>query len=387
MIPAAALKAATSTTKPASPNQLNEESDAIVPNAKVQTSTSTLQAIVSVDTKAVQYRDLEAVTGSSLNVASKLPLTVSRTSCETIPDTVPIDPAVDFAFSKCADQMAIEGLHSKTYTEISIDAAPKAVDSGVESPASNAPQEDVTTNISQVSELSANTKEVFPSSEDVAYTSKTLTPDVEEIVDMHEVTVTSKVIATTEVSPAHEDGHLEESFSDPEVVTPTNASAFVSIAQAQYTSQPQSQDFIAPNWTSNANADKTPSRQEIINQTVGAAESIMDISRAEAVAVACGEIPTLREVCLEEAIPVSDPIPEVSLFKSTEDLPVVETISASPSKAVKIDGMREMSDDAQSSVNLKDPVLTQTDVLEEEVQKEFEELPEGMSFFLHSMPT
>lgn len=417
MIPAAALKAATSTTKPATPNQLNDQSDAkatIVSNAKVQTSSSTLPAIVTVecssesavpvDTKPVQYIvDIVAVTGSSLNVASKLPVAASRTFCETTPDTVLIDSDVDFAYSKCADQMAMEGLHNKTYTKISHakDVAPNAVDSGVELPTSNAPQEastqeDTTTNISRVPELSsANTKEVSQSSEDVVFASKKLTPEVDEIVNMSEVMVTSKVIATPEVSSAHEDGHLEESFSDSEVVAVTNASTFVNIAHAQYSSQPsQSQDFIAPNWPSNVNADKTPSSQEIINQAVGsfpvaAAESIIDISSAEAVAVACGEVPTLREVCHEEAVPVSDPIPEVSLFKSTEDLTVVETISASLSKAVKVDDMSVMSGDAQSSINLKDPILAQTDILEEEMQKEeaFEELPEGMSSLLHSVPT
>ncbi|XP_048052368.1 uncharacterized protein si:dkey-22n8.3 isoform X2 [Megalobrama amblycephala] len=388
-----ALKAATSTTKPATPHQLNDQSDAkaTVSNAKVQTSTSTLPAIVTVecssesatlvDTKPVQYIvDVEAVTGSSLNVASKLPVAASRTFCETTPDTVLIDSAVDFAYSKCVDQMAMEGLHNKTCTEISnaTDAAPKAVDSGVESPTSNVPQEastqgDTTANISQVPELSStNTKEISPSSEDVASASKKLKPEVDEIVNMPEV------MANSEVSSAHEDGHLEESFSDSEVVTVTNAST-------QYSSQPsQSQDFIAPNWPSNVNADKTPSSQEIINQAVGsfpvgAVESIMDISSIEGVAVACGEVPTLREVCHEEAIPVSDPIPEASLFKSTDDLPVVETISASLSKAVKVDDMSEMSGDAQSSINLKDPILAQTDVLEEEMQKEeaFEELPEA----------
>lgn len=417
MIPAAALKAATSTTKPATPYQLNDQSDAkatLVSNAKVQTSTSTLPAIVTVecssesavpvDTKPVHYIvDVEAVTGSSLNVVSKLPVAASRTICETTPDTVLIDSAVDFAYLKCVDQMAVESLHNKTYTEISNakDAAPKAVYSGVESPTSNVPQEastqeDTTTNISQVPELSStNTEKVSPSSEDVVFASKKLTPEVDEIVNMPEVMVTSKVIATPEVSSVHKDSHLEKSFSDSEVVTVTNASTFANIAHAQYSSQPsQSQDFIAPNWPSNFNADKTPSSQEIINRAVGsfpvgAAESITDISSAEAVAVACGEVPTLREVCHEEDIPVSDPIPETSLFKSTKDLPVVETISASLSKAVKVDDMSEMSGDAQSSINLKDPILAQTDVLEEEVQKEegFEELPEGMSSLLHSVPT
>ncbi|XP_067258692.1 platelet binding protein GspB isoform X1 [Chanodichthys erythropterus] len=396
-----ALKAATSTTKPATPHQLNDQSDAkatIVSNAKVQTSTSTLPAIVTVecssesatlvDTKPVQYIvDVEAVTGSSLNVASKLPVAASRTFCETTPDTVLIDSAVDFAYSKCVDQMAMEGLHNKTCSEISnaTDAAPKAVDSGVESPISNVPQEastqeDTNANISQVPELSStNTKEISPSSEDVASASKKLKPEVDEIVNM------PKVTANSEVSSAHEDSHLEESFSDSEVVTVTNASTFVNTAQARYSSQPsQSQYFIAPNWPSNVNADKTPSSEQIINQAVGsvpvgAAESIMDISSVEAVAVACGEVPTLREVCHEEAIPVSDPIPEASLFKSTGDLPAVETISASLSKAVKVDDMSEMSGDAQSSINLKDPILAQTDVLEEEMQKEeaFEELPEA----------
>lgn len=412
MISAAALKTATSTTKPATPNQLNDQSDTkatIVSNAKVQTSTSTLPAKVNVegssesathvDTKPVQYIvDVDAVTGSSLNMASKLPVAAGRTYfCESAPATALLDSAVDFAYSKCVDQMAMGGLHNKSYTEISNakDAAPKAVDSGVESPASNAPQEsspqeDMTTNISRISELSStNTKGVSPSSEDAASASKKLTPEVvvvsDEIVHMPEVMVTSEAMPTPEVSSAHEDGHLlEESFSDSEVVTVTNASTSVNITQAQYSSQPQftqSQDFIASNWSSN-----TPSSQEIISQAVGsfpasAAEYVMDVSSADAVAVACGEVPTLREVCHERLVPVSDPIiPEVSLFKSTEDLPVVETISASLCEK------SEKSGDAQSSINPKDPIQSQTDVLEEEVLKEtFEELPEGMSSFLHSV--
>lgn len=373
MISAAALKAATSTTKPPTPNQLNDQSDTkatIVSNAKVQTSTSTLPAKVNVE--------------------------VSSESATPV-DTALLDSAVDFAYSKCVDQMAMGGLHNKSYTEISNakDAAPKTVDSGV-APQEPSTQEDMMTNISRVSELSStNTKGVIPSSEDTASASKKLTPEVvvisDEIAHMPEVMVTSEAMATPEVSSAHEDGHLlEESFSDSEVVTVTNASTFVNITQAQYSSQPQftqSQDFIASNRSSNVNADKTPSSQEIISQAVGsfpaaAAEHMMDVSSADAVAVSCGEVPTLREVCHEGAISVSDPIiPEVSLFKSTEDLPVVETISASLCKK------SEKSGDAQSSINLKDPILAQTDVLEEEVLKEtFEELPEGMSSFLHSMP-
>lgn len=369
------ISAATSTTKPATPNQLNDQSDT---NAKVQTSTSTLPAKVNVeessesaatvDTKPVQYIvDVEAVAGSSLSMASKLPVsaTAGRSYfCESAPAL--LDSAVDFAYSKCVDQMAMGGLHNKSHTDISNakDAAPKAVDSGDESPASNAPQEpstqeDMTADISRVSELSStNTKGVIPSSEDA---SKKRTPEVavvsDEIVNMPEVMVTSKAMATPEVSSAHEDGHLlEDSFSDSEVVTVTNASTFVNITQAQYSSQPQStqsQDFIASNWSSNVNADKTPLGQEIINQAVGSfpaatAEYIMDISSADA--VACGEVPTLREVYL----------------------PVVETISASLCKK------SEKSGDAQCSINLKDPILAQTDVLEEDVLKEtFEELPEA----------
>ncbi|XP_067297137.1 uncharacterized protein si:dkey-22n8.3 isoform X2 [Pseudorasbora parva] len=398
VIPAAAQKAATSsTTKPATPNQFNDQSDAkatIVSNSKVKTSTSTLPEKVSVehseyvapvDTKQVQYIiDVEA----ALNAASKLHVSASKTFCKTTPDTAIIDSAVDFAYSKGDDQMAMEGLHNKTYKEISNakDPAPKAIDSGVDSPTSNAPHEPLAQE--EVSELSStNTKEVIPSCEDVGSAFKKLTPEVvDEIVNMPEVMVTSKVMATPEASSAHEDGHLEESFTASEVVTVTNASTFANIARAQYSSQPQStqsQDFIAPKWSSNVNADKTPSSQEIINQTFGSftfgtSESIMDISSAEAVAVACGEVPSLSEVCHKEAIPVSDAIPEVSLFKSDEDLPLVETKFASLSKEVKAAGMTEMSGDAQSSINPKEPIVAQTDVLEEEVQKEpFEEFPEA----------
>ncbi|KAG1956223.1 ATP synthase-coupling factor 6, mitochondrial [Pimephales promelas] len=344
------LKAATSTTKPATPNQLNDE---IVSNAKVHIFTSTLPDKVNVEGSAtpVDSVDVEAVTGSSLNMASKMPVAVGRTdSCESAPATALFDSAVDFAYSKCVDQMATVGRHNKSCTEISNakDAPPKAV----ESAASNAPhepstQEDMTT-ISRVS--ATNTKGV----DDAASASKNLTPDVivvsDEIVHMPEVMVTSKAMATPEVSSAHEDGPL---LQESEVVTVTNASTFVNITQARYSSQPQFPQFIASDWSSNVNTDKTPSSREIINHAVGSfpVEYIMDISRADAVAVACGEGPTLPEDCHEEAIPVSElAIPEVSLFKSAEDLPVVdETISASLCKK------------SEKCINLKDPTLAQTD--------------------------
>ncbi|XP_016381569.1 uncharacterized protein LOC107718838 [Sinocyclocheilus rhinocerous] len=131
VITASALKAATSSTKQATPDKLNDRSDAkeIISNAKIQTSASTLPAKDAVDSYSA-------------------------------PDTAIVDSSVNFAYSKDVDQIATEGLHNKTYTEImnAKDAAPQAVESAVESPTINAPQEastqgEMTTNISQVSEL------------------------------------------------------------------------------------------------------------------------------------------------------------------------------------------------------------------------------------------
>ncbi|KAL0203174.1 hypothetical protein M9458_001192, partial [Cirrhinus mrigala] len=185
---------------------------------------------------------------------------------------------------------------------------------------------------------------------------------------MPDVMVTSKVMATSEVSSVHESGHLQESFEVSEVVAVTNTS--LDSSQPQCT---QSQGFLAPTWSSNVKADKPSSSQKIINQTVGSfpdgkADSIQDISSAEALGVATGEVPTLREVCHEGAIQVFDPMPDISSPKSTEDLPVVETTSASLSKSV--DALSEMSGDAQTSISLKDPILAQTDSLEEVDQTE-----------------
>uniref|UniRef100_A0A671PYM2 ATP synthase peripheral stalk subunit F6, mitochondrial n=1 Tax=Sinocyclocheilus anshuiensis TaxID=1608454 RepID=A0A671PYM2_9TELE len=169
-------------------------------------------------------------------------------------------------------------------------------------------------------------------------------------------------MASPEASSAHENGHLQE-FSDVSgVVAVTNASTLVNVAQSQDSSQPQStqvQGFLAPTWSSNVKADKPSSGQEIITQalvsfTDGTANSIPDISSAEAVAVASDEVPTLREVCREEAIQVSSTIPEVSSPQSTEHLPVVETTSASLSKAV--DAMSEMSGISLTSVAQLDPI-------------------------------
>lgn len=67
---------------------------------------------------------------------------------------------------------------------------------------------------------------------------------------------------------------------------------------------------------------------------------------------------------------------EVSSPQSAEHLPVVESTPASLIKAV--DAMSEMSGDAQRSINLTDPILVQTEVLEEEDQTEAaEELTGG----------
>lgn len=324
VITASALKAATSPTKPG--NKLNDRSDAkeIISNAKVQTSTSTLPTKNAVDSYTA-------------------------------------------------------GRHNKAYTEMlnTKDAASQAVESA-EKPTINAPQDasaqgEMTTNISQVSELSStNSSEVIPYSEDVASASEKHAGETSDgTVYMPDVMVTSNVMATPEVSSEHENGNLQESFDVSEVIAVNNASTFVNIAQSQDSSQTQStqfQDFLAP-------TDKPPSGLEIINQTVrsfpdGTADSILDIASAEAVAVASGEVPALREVCLEEAIPVFDSMPEVCSPQSTEDL--VETTSASLCEGVKVDAMSEMSGDAQSSINLdpRDPILVQTDVLEQVDQTE-----------------
>ncbi len=336
MITASALKSATSPTKPtATPHKLKDQSDAkeiIISNAKVQTSTSNL----------------------------------------------PTKDAVDSYTA---------GLHNKAYAKMlnTKYAASQAVESA-ESPTINAPQEasaqgEMTTNISLVSELSStNPSEVIPSSEDVASASEKHAGETSDgTVYMPDVMVTSKVMATPEVSSAHENGRLQEFFDVSKVVAVTNASNFLNIVQSQDSSQLQStqfQDFLAPTWSSNVKADKPSSGQEIITQAVGlfpngTVDSILDISSADAVAVASGEVPTLREVCHEEAIPVFDPVSEVSSPQSTEHLPVVESTSASLSKAV--DAMSEMSGDAQRSINLTDPILEQTEVLEEEDQTEASE--------------
>ncbi len=325
MIIASALKAATSPTKPtATPHKLKDQSDAkeIISNTKVQTSTS---------------------------------------NCST----------------KDAVDSYTAGLHNMAFTEMlnTKYAASEAVESA-ESPTINAPQEasaqgEMTTNISQVSELSStNPSEVIPSSEDVASASE------KHAGETSDGTVYMPDVMTPEVSPAHENGHLQGFL-----VAVTNASTFVNIVQSQDSSQLQFQDFLAPAWSSNVKADKPSSGQEIITQAVGSfpngtVDSRLYISSADGVAVASGEFPTLREVCHEEAIPVFDPMSEVSSPQSTEHLPVVESTPASLSKAV--DAMSEMSGDAQRSINLTDPILVQAEVLEEEDQTEAaEELTGG----------
>ncbi|KAK2909184.1 hypothetical protein Q8A67_005021 [Cirrhinus molitorella] len=342
VITSSALKAATNPTKPATPNKPNDRISAkeIMSNAKVQTSTSTLLA-----------KDAE--------------------DSYSAPDTAIDDSSLDFAYSKDVDQMVTEDLH-KTYIEFmsANDAVPQAAESAVESPTVNTSQDTLTTNISEVSELSStNIAEVILSSEDVASASEKHAGETDKMV----YTTNVVVMPTPEVSSAHENGHLQESFDVSEVVAVAKAS--------QDSSQPQStqsQDFLAPAWFSNVKAEKPLSGQTIINQAVcsfpdGTANSILDISSAEAVAVASGVVPTLREACHEEAIQVFDPMPDISSPKSTEDLPVVETTSVSLSKALS-----EMSSDAQTSISLKDPMLVQTDILEEENQTQAaEELTEA----------
>ncbi|XP_073699095.1 uncharacterized protein [Garra rufa] len=324
VITTSALKAATSSTKPTTPNTLNDQSDAkeTIFSAKVQTSTTTLPTKDAEDTYSA-------------------------------PDTAVVDTSVDFAFSKDVHQIATEGLHNKTNTEFmnAKDAVPQAVKSAVEL-AVNAPQE--TTKINQVSDLSStNTSEVIPSSEDVASASEKHTAETDETIYMPDVIVTSK-------------DHLQKSFAISEVAAVAKASQ--DFSQPQFT---QSQDFLAPTWSSDVKADKPSSGQKIINQAIGSfsdgtADSILDISSAKAVAVASGEVPILREVSHEETIQVFDPMPDISSPKSTESLPVVKITSVSLSKAV--DAPSEMSGDAQTSVSLKDPILGQTDILEEEDQ-------------------
>ncbi|XP_042573348.1 uncharacterized protein LOC109108244 [Cyprinus carpio] len=307
---ASALKAAASPTKPtATAHKLMDQSDAkesMISNAKVQTSTSTHLTKDAVDSYTAS-------------------------------------------------------LHNKAYTEM------LNTKYAVESSTINAPQEasaqgEMNINISQVSELSStNPSEVIPSSASEEHAGET-----DGTVYMPDVMVTSKGIASPEASSAHENGHLQE-FSDvSEVVAVTDASPLVNSSQPQST---QFQDFLAATWSSRVKADKPSSGQEIITQALvsfpdGTANSILDISSAEAVAVASGEVPTLGEVCHEEAIQVSSP-------QSTEHLSVVETTSASLSKAV--DAMSEMSGDAQRSIHLTDPILVQTEVLEEEATEELTE--------------
>ncbi|XP_052459953.1 uncharacterized protein si:dkey-22n8.3 isoform X2 [Carassius gibelio] len=358
VIIASALKAAISPTKPTTPNKLNDLSDAkevIISNAKVQTSTSTLPAKYAVGSYST-------------------------------PDTVMVDSSMDFAYSKDADQIPTEGLHNKTCTDImnAKDAAPRAAESAAESPTITAPQEasaqgEITTNSNQVSKpSSAKHSEVILFYEDVASASEKHAGETSDgRVYMPDVTVTSKAMPTPEVSSAHEKSHLQEPFVVSEVVAVTSASAFENIAQSQYSSKSQStqyQNFLAPTWSSNFKADKPSSGQEIIDLAAGSfpggtADSILDIASTEAVEVTSGEVHN------EGAIQVFDAMPEVSSPQSTEDLPAVETKSASLSKVVKV---HALSSDTQRSISLKDPILVQTDVLEEEDQTETaEELTEA----------
>lgn len=248
MIIASALKAATSPTKPtATPYKLKDQSDAkeIISNAKVQASTSNL----------------------------------------------PTKDAVDSYTA---------GLHNMAYTEMlkTKYAASQAVESA-DSPILNAPQEasaqrEMTTNISQVSELSStNPSEVIPSSEDVASASE------KHAGETSDGAVYMPDVMTPEVSSVHENGHLQF-FDVSKVVTVINASTFVNIVQSQdsSSSQLQFQDFLAPTWSSNVKADKPSSGQEIITQAVGSfpngtVDSRLYISSADAVAVASCEVPTL----------------------------------------------------------------------------------------------
>ncbi|XP_051560748.1 uncharacterized protein si:dkey-22n8.3 [Myxocyprinus asiaticus] len=99
----------------------------------------------------------------------------------------------------------------------------------------------------------------------------------------------------------------------------------------------------------------------------GDSYSILDITTSEVAVVISHEDPTLPEVCIEEAIAVADPIPEISSSEPTEEPPIVETIMVSVSEDDKVVGVTEMTGDALASSNLTDPVQMQTKLLEKEV--------------------
>ncbi|XP_056323897.1 uncharacterized protein si:dkey-22n8.3 isoform X2 [Danio aesculapii] len=367
-------QSATNTTKPATPNQSNNWSDtkaALISSAKLQTPTITLQAkdssesAIHVHTKPVQDTmvDLQALaspTGPSLTE------TTSRLN------SILIHSAVDFTYSNVIDQMATEGLNKETYTQISNanDLSSNSIDS-VAGSTTNNDRVDVTTNISQVS---SQTSEVISSYEVDTQNHDASEQHAPKVVACEEtVNMADAIMTTPEVSSAFQ---REEPFSLSEAVNVN-----VNIAQAQNYAQPLSQRF--PNWSSNVIADKQSSDGQILNrafESFPGGTEILDISVV---------FSKSGEVC--QVSPSAEPIAGVSLFKSTEELSVAGTVSASClSKAVKVDGLSEMSADVQSSITLKDPVLVQNYILEEEKRTEAEKLPEEQldpiqRLFLHKI--
>lgn len=360
---------ATNTTKPATPNQSTDAM--LISNAKLQTSTinppakDSSESAIPVHTKPVQDTlvDLQAVTsptGSSLNeTASRL-------------NSILIRPAVDFAYSNVIDQNATEGLNKKKYTQISNanDLASNFVDSYAGSTTNDA-HGDVTTNITQVS---SQTSEVISSYEVDTQNHDAFKEHTPQVVACEEtVNMADAIMTTPEVSSVFQGEELR-CLSEAVNVN-------VNIAQAQNYPQPLPQHF--PNWSSNVIADKQSSDGQILNQAFP--ESLPDGSAIQDISEAfCSRS---GEVC--QVSPSTEYIAGVSLFKSTEDLSVAGTVSAC--KAVKVDGLSEMSADVQSSISLKDPVLAQTDILVEENQTEAAEmLPEEQldpiqRLFLHKI--
>ncbi|XP_051993792.1 uncharacterized protein si:dkey-22n8.3 [Xyrauchen texanus] len=101
----------------------------------------------------------------------------------------------------------------------------------------------------------------------------------------------------------------------------------------------------------------------------GTADSatILDITTCEAASVISDEVPNLLEVCPEEAIVVADPIPDDFSPEPIEEPPIVETISASVSKAEKIVDLTETVGVPPVSRNVTDPVQFQTEVLKKKI--------------------
>lgn len=347
----------TNTTKPATPNQSNDAM--LITNAKVQTPTINppAESAIHVHTKPVQDTVVHVVQAVASATGPSLNETTSALN------SILIHSAVNFAYSNVIDQNATESLNKKTYTQISNAnyLSSNSIDAGADS-TTNDDRGDVTTNISQVS---SRTSEVISSYEVDTQNHGASEGHTPKVVACEETVNTADAIMTTpEVSSVLENVQQEELFSLSEAVDVT-----VNIAQAQNSPQPLSQHFPSPNWSSNVLADKQSSDEQILNQAFPESfpdgTAILDISEAS----------KSGEVC--QVSPSAEYIAGVSLFELTEDLSVAGAVSACPSKAIKVDGLPEMSGNIQSSISLKDLVLTQNDVLEEEKwTKEAEKLPE-----------